>query len=79
MDKELDIDVMQNLYGFGGLIAYRVVYFDPSTLSVKCDCITFDEETAQNTLKMLKDVCRSAGIESFMVKFDGAFSKKQTT
>lgn len=73
---ELNIDVLRQLYEFGGLLVYRVVYFDPVLFKVTNVIDTFSEETAKAEIERLKSVGFTAGMESFLVKFDGAFSKR---
>lgn len=72
---EMDVDVMRSLYDFGGLLVYRVAYFDPILFKVTNVLVTFSEEAAQEKLDGLKRAGFTVGMESFMVKFDGAFSK----
>lgn len=74
---ELDFDVMRKLYDFGGLNVYRVTYFDPILFKVTSGYFTFNEETAQAEIDRLKRAGFTAGMESFIVKFDGAFAKRQ--
>lgn len=79
MSNELDIEVMKNLYDFGALIAYKVVYFDPITFQIVNHLYTFDEQCAKNTCESLvKQKLYFPKIESFMVKFNNAFAKKET-
>ena len=73
---EPDMDTLRRLYDFGGLLVYRVVYFDPMLFRVANGRVTFSEEAAQAELDGLKRAGFTAGMESFMVKFDGAFSKR---
>ena len=73
---EPDMEVLRKLYDFGGLLVYRVAYFDPVMFRVANGRVTFSEETAQAELDGLKRAGFTAGMESFMVKFDGAFSKR---
>ena len=73
---DLDIETLRRLYDFGGLLVYRVVYFDPVLFRVTNGRVTFSEEAAKAELEGLKRAGFMAGIESFMVKFDGAFSKR---
>lgn len=73
---EPDMDVLRRLYDFGGLLVYRVAYFDPALFKVTNVCVTFSEEAAKEELERLKRSGFTAGMESFMVKFDGAFSNR---
>lgn len=73
---EPDMDMLRRLYDFGGLQVYRVAYFDPVLFKVTNGRVTFSEETAQTELEGLKRAGFTAGMESFIVKFDGAFSKR---
>lgn len=73
--NEPNIEILKNLYEFGGLLAYRVKYCDPIIFQVVHGRATFNEETAKNELDALKRAGFAAGIESFMVHFDGAFKK----
>lgn len=76
---ELNADVMRKLYEFGGLLMYCVEYFDPVLFKVMNRRFTFSEEAAQAELDWLKQAGFAAGMESFIVKFDGAFSKRLDT
>ena len=72
---ELDIEMMRRLYDFGGLLAYRVSYFDPVSFSVAHLPATFQESAATAQLERLKRDGFTAGMVEFLVKFDGAYSK----
>ena len=73
---EPDMEMLRRLYDFGGLLVYRVAYFDPALFKVTNGRVTFSEEAAKAELEGLKRAGFTAGMESFMVKFDGAFSKR---
>lgn len=73
---EPDMDMLRRVYDFGGLLVYRVAYFDPVQFRVTNGRVTFSEEAAQEELEGLKRAGFTAGMEAFMVKFDGAFSKR---
>ena len=70
---ELDIAVMRRLYAFGGLLVYRVTYFDPVLFQIKSGKATFSEESAKKEMDGLRRSGFNSTLESFMVKFDGAF------
>lgn len=72
---EPDMDMLRRLYDFGGLLVYQVSYFDPLMFQVVKGRTTFSEEVAKAELEHLKRTGFTAGMEQFMVKFDGAFSK----
>lgn len=72
---EPDMEVLRKLYDFGGLMVYRVAYFDPVMFKVTNGRVTFNEETAKEELEGLKRAGFTAGMESFMVHFDGAFKR----
>jgi hypothetical protein len=78
MKAELDIELMKKLYEFGGLLAYKVIYFDSVVFKVVTHCITFDESYAKNQQEMLQLAGHTVGREELMVKFDNAFLKKET-
>lgn len=71
---KLDLNVIQRLYDFGGLMVHRVSYFDPTKFEVVSLPPTFSEEHA----KALAESYRSFDVStvSELVKFDGAFSVK---
>lgn len=71
---ELDVEMIRKLYAFGGLIVYRVSYFDAVLFSVETRRVTFSQEAAKAELERLKLAGFTAEIESFLVGFDGAFS-----
>ena len=72
---ELDMEIMRRLYDFGGLLAYRVSYFDPLRFEVVHMPATFHQPTAEAALEAKKRDGFTAGVAEFLVKFDGAFSK----
>jgi hypothetical protein len=70
-----NIDMLRKLYDFGGLLVYRVLYFDQigfRSLQVRC---TFSEAAADEEAAMLRRNGFQAWIETFMVNFDGAFAE----
>lgn len=73
---EPDMDMLRRLYDFGGLMVYRVVRFDPARFEIVKGKATFSEEAAQAEFDELTHAGFTATIESFIVKFNGAFSKK---
>jgi hypothetical protein len=75
---EPDMDILKRLYDFGGMLVYQVSYFDPMLFQVIKGTPTFSEDMAKAELGRLQRDGFAAGITSFMVKFDGAFSKKPT-
>jgi hypothetical protein len=78
MKAELDLDVIKGLYEFGGLIAYKVIYFDPVIFKVVESCVTFDEKHAKETMKSLQDRGFTTGMDNFLVKFNNAFAKNES-
>jgi hypothetical protein len=72
---EPDMEVLRKLYYFGGLLVYRAAYFDPGVFKVVNGRPTFNEETAKAELALRTKEGFTAGMESFMVYFDGAFLK----
>lgn len=73
---ELDVEIIKRLYEFGGLMAYKVQYASPLDLSIVTTCVTFNEDFAKSDLVRLHSVGIAAVLFSSIVKFDGAFSKK---
>ena len=76
MASELNIGVMQNLYEFGGLLSYRISYFDPAMFQIIEMQPTFSEEVAKINLKRLKENGVEARLVEQLIKFDGAFAVK---
>jgi hypothetical protein len=72
---EPDMEVLRRLYYFGGLLVYRVAYFDPVVFKVVNGRVTLNEETAKAELARRTKAGFTAGMESFMVYFDGAFKR----
>ena len=77
-EQKLDIELLEKLHGFGGLIAYQVQWFDTTSWSIKTSVMTFDESVAKAELERLT----SKGLIavtcfSHMIKFDGAFTVKE--
>lgn len=71
---ELNMEVMQKLYEFGGLAVYRVSYFDPVIFKIVTRKPTFNEDAAKEELNQLSKAGFPASLETFMVNFDGAFA-----
>jgi hypothetical protein len=76
---ELDEEVMRKLYAFGGLLAYRVSYFDPMRFEVAHLPMTFHKATAKAALAAKKRDGFTAGMAEFLVRFDGAYAKTLVT
>ncbi len=70
----LDVAIMKRLYNFGGLMAYRVTYFDPLQFKTVDMPATFSEELANEQLAEKKRYKFTAGLAQFIIKFDGAFA-----
>lgn len=75
---KLDLELMSNLYAFGGLTVYEVSYFDPVQFRVVSVKKTFNAVEAKETAEKWKKDFQVA-ISSYLVKFDGAFQKKENT
>lgn len=74
--KELDVDKMKSLYEFGGLFAYKVVYYDPLTLKVEEAMHTFNETKANEKLLSLNAGGYACSIKQECINFDGAFASQ---
>lgn len=72
---ELDLEVIQNLYRFGGLLAYKVVAFSPSTLTTNVELMTFNEDAAKERKSYFDSINVPCGIQEVMIQFDGSFAK----
>lgn len=71
---DLDVVMIKRLYKFGGLMAYRVTYFDPLQFKTVDMPTTFSEEVANEQLAEKKRYKFTAALEQFIIKFDGAFA-----
>lgn len=71
----LNLDTMQKLYDFGGLLAHRVVYFDTVSFKEKQLQMTFNEDIAKELVEHYKSLGFPVTYYSHIVKFDGAFSQ----
>jgi hypothetical protein len=72
----LDLDLMKKLYEFGGLLAFRVQWFDPLTWETKTKPMTFNEQVAKDLVAHLIAEGFKAAYFQEIVKFDGAFASK---
>lgn len=72
---KLDIEILERLYEFGGLMAYRVESFDELTWTTQRVALTFSESVALDHVKRLQEAGRPAAYFAEMVKFNGAFEK----
>ena len=73
MKAEMNIEVMANLYSFGGLIAYRVEWLDPISWKIKSLPATFNEDVAIESIDRLLGEGLNAVCFQEIIKFDGAF------
>lgn len=71
---ELNTEVMQKLYEFGGLIVYEVNYFDKVAFKTVLALRTFSQERALEEEKKLS-ADFTVAVSSYLVGFDGAFKK----
>lgn len=67
-----DIEWLRKMLDFGGIIAYRVVFFDPVSFQIVKLGMTFNEDFAKSELEERLKTARYAYIEETMVKFNGA-------
>ncbi len=72
---QLNIDLLRKLYEFGGLLVYRVLYFDQIGFRASQVRCTFSESAADEEVAKLRRQGFQAKIETFMVHFDGAFAE----
>ena len=72
---ELDLKIMQALYGFGGLYYYRVSRFDEITREKVVIRGTFNEEAAKELVEDYRKRNIVAWCDQILVHFDGAYAK----
>ena len=73
---ELDVELMKKLYEFGGLLSYKVMYFDTVSFSIRqAGEMTFNEDSAKALADSLIRNGFKVEIFSQMVHFNGAWNK----
>jgi hypothetical protein len=71
----LDLEKIKQLYEFGGLMVYEVLWFDTVMKRNMTHRRTFCSKTAEKELEHLGRLGRDTWMVSYMVQFDDAYLK----